>query len=130
MLSTCRMIRGHPPPPPQASVCELYIQGVQRQRRGEPFRTGKGVGGPKSYDSTEILVLYILYSLYGENIWKIFVLEKLKKVFHLLFIVWFLSCFLNFPERKSQVSFKLKIIFIIGSSRGNQQEYKHRRKTE
>jgi hypothetical protein len=44
------------PLPPKASVGELYIQGVERQR-GEPFRTGKGVGGPKSYDSTATLVL-------------------------------------------------------------------------
>ncbi len=58
------MIWGHPPPPPLASVGKLYIQGVERQRRGA-FRTGKGVGGPKSYDSTKTLVLYILHSLYG-----------------------------------------------------------------
>jgi hypothetical protein len=32
---------------------------------GGHFRTGKGVEGPKSYDSTETLVLYMLYSLYG-----------------------------------------------------------------
>jgi hypothetical protein len=31
---------------------------------GEPFRTRKGVGGPKSYDSAESLVLFIQYSLY------------------------------------------------------------------
>ncbi len=27
---------------------------------------GEGVGGPKSYDSTESLVLYMLYSLYDK----------------------------------------------------------------
>jgi hypothetical protein len=32
--------------------------------RGEPFLTGKGMKGPKSYDSTKTLVLYLLYSLY------------------------------------------------------------------
>jgi hypothetical protein len=58
------MIWGHPPPPLQASVDELYTQGVERQGRGKPFRTGKGVGGPKSCYSTETLVLYILYSIY------------------------------------------------------------------
>ncbi len=54
-----RMIWGHPPRPLQASVGELYIQGVERQRGGKPFRTEKEVGGPKSYDSLETLVLYI-----------------------------------------------------------------------
>jgi hypothetical protein len=33
----------------------------------EPFRTRKGVGGPKSYDSTESLVLFIQYSLFDPN---------------------------------------------------------------
>ncbi len=46
------------PPPPQASVGELYIQGVERPRGGEPFRMGKGVGGPKSYDLHRNTVLY------------------------------------------------------------------------
>ncbi len=38
---------------------------VERQIGGEPFRTGKrwGLGRPKSYDSTETLVLFIQYSL-------------------------------------------------------------------
>jgi hypothetical protein len=61
----CRLIWGHPPLPPQANVGVLYIQGAERQRGGEQFRTGKGVGEPKSHHSTETLVLYILYSLYG-----------------------------------------------------------------
>jgi hypothetical protein len=52
------MIWDHPPPPPQPSAGELYIQGVERQIGGA-FR----VGGPKSYDSKETLVLYIIYSL-------------------------------------------------------------------
>jgi hypothetical protein len=41
------------------------MQEVEKQRGIEAIRTGKGVGGPKSYDSTETLALYILYSLYG-----------------------------------------------------------------
>ncbi len=40
-------------------VGELYIQGIERQR-GETFSTGEAVGGPKSYDSTETVLLYIL----------------------------------------------------------------------
>jgi hypothetical protein len=69
----CRMICNLPPPPTQVSVGELYIQGIERQRGGEPFSTGKAVGGPKSYDSTETACgtpyygtpynLNILYSL-------------------------------------------------------------------
>ncbi len=43
------------------SVGELYIQGIERQRGGETFSTGEAVGGPKSYDSTETVVLYIIY---------------------------------------------------------------------
>jgi hypothetical protein len=55
------MIWNHLPPPTQVSVGELYIQGIERQRGEEPFSTGKTVGGPKSYDSTETVVLYIIY---------------------------------------------------------------------
>ena len=29
---------------------------------GDPFRTGKGVKGPKSHDSTQTLVFYIIYT--------------------------------------------------------------------
>jgi hypothetical protein len=35
------------------------------------FARGKGVGGPKSYDSTETLVLFIHYSLYVSHALKI-----------------------------------------------------------
>jgi hypothetical protein len=61
----CRLIGGHPPPSPQASVSELYctLRELEKQKGGEPFRTGKGVGGPNSYDRTETLVLNILYSI-------------------------------------------------------------------
>jgi hypothetical protein len=56
------MIWIHPPSPTQVSVGELYIRGIERQRRGdEPFSTGKAVGGPISYDSTETVVLYVIY---------------------------------------------------------------------
>jgi hypothetical protein len=38
-----------PPTLANASVGELYIRGIERQRGGdEPFSTGKAVGGPKS----------------------------------------------------------------------------------
>ncbi len=61
------MIWNHLPPPTQVSVGELYIQGIERHSGEEPFSTGKAFGGPKSYDSTETVVLsiiYVLYSLY------------------------------------------------------------------
>jgi hypothetical protein len=35
------IIWGHPPPPKQASVGELYLHEVERDK-GEPFRRGKG----------------------------------------------------------------------------------------
>ena len=54
----CRMICNHPPT--QVSVGELYIQGIERQR-GEDIFHGKDSGGPKSYDSTETVVIYIIY---------------------------------------------------------------------
>ena len=43
------------------SVGELYIQGIERHSGEEPFSTGKAFGGPKSYDSTETVVIYIIY---------------------------------------------------------------------
>ncbi len=50
-------------PPTQVSVGELYIPGIERQR-GEPYSMGNAVGGPKSYDGTETVVVFnILYSL-------------------------------------------------------------------
>ncbi len=52
------------PSPALASVGKLCIQEVDRHRGGA-FRTGMGVGGPKSYDSTKTLVFYIQHSLYG-----------------------------------------------------------------
>jgi hypothetical protein len=39
--------------------------GSRKTEGGRPFRMGKEVGGPKSYDSTETLVLYTVYSLYS-----------------------------------------------------------------
>jgi hypothetical protein len=47
------------------SVGELYIQGIERLSGEEPFSTGKAFGGPKSYDSTETVILYIIYVLYS-----------------------------------------------------------------
>jgi hypothetical protein len=48
-----------PPPPPLSvfllPVCIALLHSL----------AGEGVGGPKSYDSTETLVLHIQYSLYG-----------------------------------------------------------------
>ncbi len=52
-----------PPPPTQVSVGELYIQGnegIEKTAGGKPFSMGKAVRGPKSYDSTETVVLYVL----------------------------------------------------------------------
>jgi len=40
----CRMILGHPPP--QASVSELYIEGVERQRGGSHFALEREWGDP------------------------------------------------------------------------------------
>ena len=54
------MIWNHPPPPTQVGVGELYKQETERQRGGA-ISTGKAVGGPKSYDSTETVVIYIIY---------------------------------------------------------------------
>ncbi len=54
------------PPAPSASEYRrtiLYIQKVCTER-GDPFRKGKGVGVPKSYDSTEALAFFTQYSLY------------------------------------------------------------------
>jgi hypothetical protein len=52
----------HPPSSP--SVGKLY-----RNREGwSRFARGKRVGGPKSYDSKETLVLFILSSLYGHTL--------------------------------------------------------------
>jgi len=42
-------------------VGELYKQETERQRGGGAISTGKAVGGPKSYDSTETVVIYIIY---------------------------------------------------------------------
>ena len=53
-----------PPTLAYASECRraIHIRGIERQRRGdEPFSTGKAVGGPISYDSTETVVLYVIY---------------------------------------------------------------------
>ncbi len=51
-------------PPSTSSECQRAIhRGNRKTERGEPFRTGKGVGGPNSYDRTETLVLHILYSI-------------------------------------------------------------------
>ncbi len=60
-LSVLSYTFGPPAPPPQASVGELNIQRKERQRGGEPIRIGRGVGGPKSYDSTETLLFFILF---------------------------------------------------------------------
>ncbi len=38
-----------------------YTYREEKDRGGEPFSLGKAVGGPKSYDSTETVVLYIKY---------------------------------------------------------------------
>jgi len=38
-----------------ASTGELYIQGVERQRGGAMFRTGKGVGGTKNRTTAQKL---------------------------------------------------------------------------
>jgi hypothetical protein len=35
--------------------------GNRKAEGGETFSTGEAVGGPKSYDSTETVVLYIIY---------------------------------------------------------------------
>ncbi len=59
------MIWNHLPLPTQVSVGELYIQGIERHSGEEPFSTGKAFGGPKSYDSTETVVLYKIYVLYS-----------------------------------------------------------------
>ena len=61
MLSYDLVICNHPPPSTQVSVGELFIQGIERHSGEEPFSTGKAFGGPKSYDSTETVVLYITY---------------------------------------------------------------------
>ncbi len=63
MLSYDLVIWNHPPPPTQVSVGELYIQGIERQRVGSHFPRERqwGDGGPKSYDSTETVVLCIIY---------------------------------------------------------------------
>jgi hypothetical protein len=72
----CRLIWGHPPPHPLAIVAILYSvhtrTGSRKIERGEPFLTGKGMKGPKSYYSTETLVLYLLYALYdlSNNLFK------------------------------------------------------------
>jgi hypothetical protein len=46
---------------PQESVGDLYKYNTWRELKdregGEPFRKGKGLGGPEPYDSTETLVL-------------------------------------------------------------------------
>jgi hypothetical protein len=51
------------PPTPQVSVGELFIQGIERKGEGVSHFPGKAVGGPKSYDSTETVVLYIVYNI-------------------------------------------------------------------
>ncbi len=47
-------------PPTQVSVGELFIQERKTGGGGDPF-SGKGSGGPRSNDSTETVVLYIIY---------------------------------------------------------------------
>jgi hypothetical protein len=51
-----------PPAPAHASECWRAVHTGNRKTEGggKPFSTGKAVGGPKSYDSTETVVLYII----------------------------------------------------------------------
>ena len=62
MLSYDLVIWNHPPPPTQVSVGELSTLETERQRGGA-ISTGKAVGGPKSHDSTETVVLFIVYNI-------------------------------------------------------------------
>ncbi len=57
-----------PPAPSPASKCKRVIHTGSRktERWGGVISHVKG-GGPKPYDSTETLVLYIPYSLYVEE---------------------------------------------------------------
>ncbi len=60
-----------------------YREYRETERGRESFRMGKGVVGPKSYDSRETLVLYILYvlySLYGRNIKLVYPTIKMQPV--------------------------------------------------
>ncbi len=58
------MIWGHSPPPPQASVGELYIQVVERQiGGGSHFVREMGWDGLKSYDSSETLVILKVHKI-------------------------------------------------------------------
>jgi hypothetical protein len=62
---------GHPhtPPfpcemaPPTLFFYSLYVNCIACLHS----QVGEGMGGPKSYDSTETLVLYMQYSLYGSS---------------------------------------------------------------
>ncbi len=61
MLSYDLVIWNHPHPA-HASVGELCIHtGNRKDRGGKSFSMGKAVVEPKSYDSTETVVLYITY---------------------------------------------------------------------
>jgi hypothetical protein len=69
VLSYDLVIWNHPPraTPAHASECWRVIHAGNRKDRGEggePFSTGKAVGGPKSYDSKETVVLYMTVVLY------------------------------------------------------------------
>ncbi len=52
-------------PPSQASVGELYVQGVERQRGGEPFCTGKGAGHKVQYIYTVPIEYHSVCPLVG-----------------------------------------------------------------
>jgi hypothetical protein len=52
----------HPTPPTQVTAGELFVQGIERKGRVSHF-PGKAVGGPKSYDNTETVVLCIVYNI-------------------------------------------------------------------